>query len=156
MKDIPLKCKIFGAGPEYNALIKMTKEENISNVDFLGFVSKEELKHEVQNAMFSVVPSEWYENYPYAIIESFALGKPVIASRIGGIPELIEDYKTGLMFEAGNVDELKRNIIYFLNNPDKIVGFGKNARHFVEQKLNPEVFYQNLISIYHEAIERHV
>lgn len=153
MKGVPVKCKIFGDGPEKNELIKIKNRENISNVTFSGFLSKEELKNEVRKAMFVVVPSEWYENYPYSIIESFALGKPVIASRIGGIPELIEDHKTGITFEPGNADELKRKMMYLLNNPEQIVNFGKNARYFVEQSLSPENYYQNLMMVYREVIE---
>jgi glycosyltransferase involved in cell wall biosynthesis len=156
IKNLPVQCKIFGDGPENEKLKRIIEEENISNVDFFGYVSKEDLKQVVRKAMFSVVPSEWYENYPYSIIESFALGKPVIASKIGGIQELIENYKTGILFEPGDADELKKNIVYLLNNPGEIVKFGKNARHFVEDNLSQEDFYQNLMKIYHRAIERHV
>jgi glycosyltransferase involved in cell wall biosynthesis len=156
MKDLPVQCKIFGEGPEKKELIKIAEDENISNVAFPGFISKEELKNALRKAMFAVVPSEWYENYPYSIIESFALGKPVIASKIGGIPELVEEAKTGLTFEPGNVEELKSKIMYFLNNPEQIVNFGKNARYFVERNLNPENYYQNLMTIYRKAIERRV
>ena len=60
----------------------------------------------IDRAAVVVVPSEWYENCPMSVLEAMAYGKPVVGSRMGGIPELVEDGKTGLLFEAGNVNEL--------------------------------------------------
>ncbi|MCK4829038.1 glycosyltransferase, partial [bacterium] len=56
-------------------------------------------------------------------------------SRIGGIPELIKDHETGLLFEPGNADDLRSKIEYMISHPDKVIEMGKNARKFVEQKL---------------------
>ena len=103
--------------------------------------------------MFVVVPSECYENNPRSVIEAFALGKPVLGSNIGGIPELVKDGKTGLTFEVGNVEDLRTKIKYLLNNSDKIVEMGKNARKFVEVELNEEKYYNKLFSIYRRLLE---
>ena len=123
-----------------------------NNVVFAGYKNGEELMREIQNAAATITPSECYENNPRTIIESFALGKPVIGARIGGIPELVIDGKTGYSFEAGNAIDLKGKINYLVNNPDKCLKLGKNARRFVEEKLNSERHYNQLIDVYEKTI----
>jgi len=117
------------------------------NIKFLGYKTGEELKKEIRKSMFVVLPSEWYENNPRTVLESFALGKPVIGSRIGGIPELVRDGITGYTFEVGNVEDLKEKIVYLVKNPQKVVEFGKNARKFVEENHNPEKYYEKLMEV---------
>lgn len=80
------------------------------NIINRGFLSGEELRHTIANARFSVFPSEWYENCPFAVMESQEYGTPVIASYIGGIPELVKDGATGELFEAGNKNALEEKI----------------------------------------------
>lgn len=149
---LPVVCKIFGEGPEKGGIKKEIEELGAANVVMCGFVSQDRLRKEIQKSMFVVLPSQWYENNPFSILESFALGKPVIGSKIGGIQELIEDYKTGLTFEPGNAEELKKNILYLINNSEKISHLGRNARNFVEQTCNPNRHYKELMNIYRLAI----
>ena len=104
--------------------------------------------------MFLVIPSEWYENYPRTVIESFALGKPVLGARIGGIPELVRDWETGLTFESSNICDLKIKIGLMLKNNKKIPEMGGKAREYVEQELNSDIHYSRLIKIYKKAIEK--
>jgi len=111
----------------------------------------EKLKNEICQSKFLVIPSEWYENYPRSVIEAFACGKPVIGSRIGGIPELVKNKETGLTFEPGKVDDLRAKINYMIDNPEKVIEMGKNARRFVEQELNAEKHYEDLMDIYDQA-----
>ena len=80
------------------------------NVKYVGFQQGDALKKLIAEARFTVYPSVWYENCPLSVMESIASGTPVIGARIGGIPELIEDGKTGLLFESGNVQELTKQI----------------------------------------------
>ncbi len=80
------------------------------NVKYVGFQQGDALKKLIAEARFTVYPSVWYENCPLSVMESIASGTPVIGARIGGIPELIEDGKTGLLFESGNVQELTNQI----------------------------------------------
>ena len=154
VKGLDVKLKIIGEGPIKESLELGVRSNGENNVEFLGYKSGEELKDEVKKSMFVVVPSEWYENNPRSIIEGFALGKPVVGSRIGGIPELIKDNQTGLTFEPGNVEDLRSKIEYLINNPNKIVEMGKNGRAVVEKELNAEEHYQRLMEIYNRAISR--
>lgn len=137
VKDIPgITLKIIGDGPLKEGLGDRVKGLGIKNIQFLGYKSGEELKNEIRKSMFVVLPSEWYENNPFSITESFALGKPVIGARIGGIPELVIDGKTGFTFEPGNSQDLKDKIIHLINNQQNISAMGQKARMFVEEELN--------------------
>jgi glycosyltransferase involved in cell wall biosynthesis len=81
------------------------------------------------------------------------LGKPVIGARIGGIPELVKEGKTGLTFESGDVVDLRNKIISLSDSKDKIPIMGKRARKFVEENFNSEKHYQKLMKIYQMALK---
>jgi len=151
-KNKEIKVKIIGDGPLREEMQESARTKGVDNIRFLGFLSGEELFQEVKKAFIVVLPSECYENNPLQVIESFAMGIPVVGARIAGIPELVKDCKTGLTFEAGNSEDLCSKIEYMINNPDKAADMGKNARIFIEQELNAEKHYKSLMSIYEKAI----
>lgn len=101
--------------------------EELSNAKNLGFLQGEELYKVIGEARFVVVPSIWYENCPFTVIESQCLGTPVIGSSLGGIPELIEVGKTGELFEAGNVEQLARKVYDVWNNVEKWKIYSENC-----------------------------
>jgi len=152
VKDLNINLKIIGEGTLEDSLKRRIIESKIKNVNLMGYMSDLNLHKEIKNSMFIVLPSEWYENNPRAIIEGFALGKPAIGSRIGGIPELIKDSLTGFTFETGNVADLRLKIEYLLNNQHEISKLGINARKFVEEKLNEDIHYEKLMEIYSTAM----
>ena len=157
VKGLDIKLNIIGEGPLKEAIGDKVKSEGIKNVELLGYLSGQNLKEEIQRCMFTVIPSEWYENSPLSVYESFALGKPVIGSRIGGIPELVKDGETGLTFESGNIQDLAEKIRKLIVRPDLIIEMGKKARQFVEIELNSEKHYSRLITIYQQLIDkRHI
>jgi len=152
VKDINVKLKIIGDGPIRAQLENKAATGKISNVVFTGYRKGQDLKRDIQNATATITPSQWYENNPRTIIESFALGKPVIGARIGGIPELVIDGKTGYTFAPGNSRDLCNKIKSLLDSPDKIEQMGRNARVLVEKKYNTELHYKCLMKIYNDAI----
>lgn len=153
-KDLKnIKIKILGEGPLESGLIKKAKFENL-NVEFLGHVDGEKLIDEIKSSLFAVVPSQWYENQPISILEAFAMAKPVVGSRIGGIPELVKDGERGLTFQPGNYEDLRKKFVNLLSDESKISTMGRNARSFVEKEFNAERHYQELIKIYEEAINK--
>ena len=93
--------------------------KSVPNAEYVGFKTGEELKELIARAKVSVSPSEIYENCPFSVIESQKYGTPVIGSRMGGIPELIKEGETGLLFEAGNSLDLTEKIKYIID--DKIL-----------------------------------
>lgn len=155
VRDIDVKLKIIGDGPYKQALTDKVRRDGVNNVTFLGYKTGGDLKQEIQKCKFTVIPSEWYENNPRTIIESFASGKPSIGSTSGGIPELIKDGIRGYTFEPGNVRDLKSKIEILLSRPDSIIEMGKTARKYIEDNLNPEIHYSELMKIYDSAIIKH-
>jgi len=155
MKGVDVNLKIIGEGSLKERLELKVKGESKNNVCFLGYKSGEDLKNKIKKSMFVVLSSEWYENNPRTVLEAFALGKPVIGSRIGGIPELVKDGETGLTFEPGNVEDLRDKIEYFINSPYGITEMGKNARRFVEENFNPNKHYKKLMEVYKTAKIKH-
>ncbi len=150
-----VKLLIAGDGPLKIELEAVVNKITPKKIKFLGYLNRERLQEIIDGAIFIVMPSECYENFPYAILEAFAAGKPVIGSRIGGIPELVQEGETGLTFEPGNIEDLRDKIDYLINSPDKISEMGRNARKFVEKELNPEKHYKQLMKIYQMAMDKH-
>lgn len=110
-KETPqCKLKIAGTGSLEDDLKAFVSQNGMTNVEFLGYQTGKPLRDLVENAYFIMVPSEWYENNPMTIIEGYAAGVPVIGARIGGIPEIIVDGRTGYLFDSGNKEELVKMI----------------------------------------------
>lgn len=154
IKGIDMQLKIVGDGPMREVCEKFVSENNLNNVQFLGYKSGEELKQLYRNAAFLIIPSECYENQPMTIIESFAYGKPMIGSNIGGIPEMIIDGQTGLLFEPGNDIELREKIVCLLSNPSIIENMGRKAREKAEIEYSSDIHYNKLIEIYQKTLSR--
>lgn len=152
VRDLPVKLKIIGKGKLESKLKKYVLKEKIENIQFLGWLGQDDLKKEVAKSMFTLLPSVWYENNPRSIIESFALGKPVISSKIGGIPELVKDRFNGLLFSPGSASELRKKIIWLVKNKDLRKKMGKRGRKLVEKQYNEKKCYKDLIAIYHKLL----
>jgi glycosyltransferase involved in cell wall biosynthesis len=146
--------KIIGEGILAEEMKEKASNKGLKAIKFLGYLSGEKLFREVRDASIVVLPSECYENNPLQIIESFAMGIPVIGARIAGIPELVKDGKTGLTFETGNSDDLCSKIEYMISKPGEVGEMGKKARVFVEEELNAEKHYNGLMELYKKALTR--
>lgn len=147
--------KIIGTGPmedEIKSFIASNKLER--KVEVLGYKSGKELGNLIRDAMFGIIPSEWYENAPYSLLEMMAYGKPVIGSDIGGIPELIENGKTGLIFKTGDADDLSEKVSCLLDNKELLYTFGINARKKLELEFNSSIHYEKLIDIYKRLVNK--
>jgi glycosyltransferase involved in cell wall biosynthesis len=147
VQNTDIKLKIVGSGNAQNELMKLVDIDNIKNVEFLGFKNKDEVFELTYHAQFGVCPSEWYENFPFSVSETFLFSKPVIGSKIGGIPELVIDGKTGLLFEPGNVAQLKQQLLHLWQNEALTIQLGKNAREHAYQLYNFNTHWQKLNSI---------
>jgi len=139
------RLKIAGEGPQRQELEALAGRRARGRVTFVGYQRAERLLDILRNAEIVILPSEWYENCPYAILEAFAAGKPVIASDIGGIPELIEDGRDGLLFKPGNVGELANRIRLLLNDKHKIQQFGSRAKRKIEQQYSADNHYNKFV-----------
>lgn len=140
------QLNVIGSGPEEAALCLHT------NIRRLGFLPRDQIFRHMQRAAYLLMPSIWYENFPLTLVEAFACGLPVIASRMGAMAVLIEDGKTGLLFEPGSAEDLAKKIAWAEANPEAMVAMGKYARNEYEAKYTPEHNYKQLMAIYLEAI----
>ena len=111
-----------------------------------GKLSLEEVRRRMKNCYCLVVPS-LSEGLPRVILEAMALAKPVIASRVGGIPELIEDGVNGFLFEVGNVQELAEKLRTLLSNKEMAVEMGKHGRELVRGRFSNEKYLENYIQM---------
>lgn len=148
MQGISADCLIVGDGPMNEALEALALRIPAARIRFLGHQPFSALESIIRRSTMVVLPSIWFENNPFSILESFVRGIPVVASRIGGIPELIRDGETGLMFTPGDSGDLSKKIRFLLDRPEKIRLMGRNARRWVEEQNGRENHYSRLIEIY--------
>lgn len=146
LKD-PL-LKIAGTGPLEAALKDYVRARGIKNIEFVGFKTGVEKWELLRGSLFSVVPSEWYETFGMVVLEAYAAGKPVIGSNLGSLPYVIEDRRSGLLFQPGNVNDLAEKVGHLLAKPAELETMGRYARKLVETKYSPEESYRNLIGIF--------
>ncbi|MBM4146882.1 MAG: glycosyltransferase family 4 protein, partial [Nitrospira sp.] len=149
---MPIKFKIVGDGSIMKELKDKVKAEKINGIEFTGRKTFHECMELLRDARFMIMPAVCYENFPMAIREAFACGKPVIASRLGAMAELVDDGKTGLLFEPGNPEDLAAKIRWMLENEDACIAMGKNARKEFEEKYTAERNFQILTGIYNKLI----
>jgi glycosyltransferase involved in cell wall biosynthesis len=152
IKKTKLKLKIAGTGPLQKYVENSTLDNK--NIEFLGHKSGDELKQLITGASYIVVPSEWYENNPMTVIESYAYGRPVIGSEIGGIPEIVENNKTGFLFKSRNIDDLAKTLEVAGSTGDaEYSRLSHNARNFAEENFSPQSHYSNLINTYSNILK---
>ena len=137
---LPYKLMVIGGGPLETDLKAMAG----SQVEFVGFKQWEGIKKLVGKARFTVIPSEWYENNPLSVIEAQCLGTPVLGARIGGIPELIEENRTGMMFESRNAEDLKQKIESMMRFPFNYEEIAERSR----ERYHAENYYRQIVELY--------
>jgi len=145
-----LELRVAGTGPLEPELHRMADDAAPGRVRFLGYLNPEALREELARAAFTVVPSEWYENQPFAVLEAFALGTPVLGADIGGIPELVEAGRTGLLFRSGSLDSLAEALAAMAGHPDR-EEMGREARRVAETRFDPGAHLRELAAIYREV-----
>jgi glycosyltransferase involved in cell wall biosynthesis len=149
LSDLPVR--IVGIGPQEPILRAFVEQHRLSHVQFLGFLVGHALISQMARASVIVVPSRWWENYPMVVLEAMLLGKPVIASQMGGIPEMVKDGERGLLFEAGNVAELREKIQWVAQHPVEACQMGERAKKWVLATHLPSQHYAQLKKIYEQA-----
>ena len=144
LAEIPF---IFIGGGPLEYLIK-----DIQNIKNMGFQRGDDLFKIVSEALFSVFPSECYENCPFSVMESQMYGTPVIATDIGGIPELLKNGYTGLFFQPGNEDELTEKISALWNNRNLLEELTKNC--LKTEFDSPDIYGQKLLDLYRQTMNK--
>jgi glycosyltransferase involved in cell wall biosynthesis len=142
-----LPVRVAGTGPMEASLRELAAKDGGSIV-LEGHCDGPKLADLYRNAAFVVVPSEWYENAPMSILESFAYGKPVIGTRIGGIPELITEGTHGYLVPPESPEQLKTAIRKLWNDRQAQASMGRNARKLIETKFSQNIRTASLLRIY--------
>lgn len=147
------KLFIAGDGPDLEKIKEYINENSMNNIELLGFLNAEQVKEHVRKSKFVVVPSVWYENCPYSILETLAMGKPIIGSNLGGIPELVKNNKNGLIYKYNNVDELTEKMNKLFEDKNLADELGKEAKKIAEEEFSKERYYTEIMNIYEGVIK---
>ncbi len=150
--NVPLK--IAGDGPLRATLAAQMTPPRQGTVTLLGQQPHAAVLNLLRQARFVVVPSTWYESFPMVVVEAFACGTPVIASRLGALAEIVADGRTGLHFTPGDAADLAAKVAWAWEHPEEMAAMGRNARAEYEAKYTPERNYEMLMAIYRTAIAR--
>ena len=149
--QIPLR--IAGDGALLKPLSEDIRRNGLSSrIELIGRLPAGEIEAVMAGARFLVMPSVWYEGFPMTVVEAFASGVPVVASRIGSLAEIVEDGRTGLHFTPGDAADLAAKVEWAWRHPREMEEMGRAARREYEVKYTPEINYKRLMEIYERAI----
>jgi glycosyltransferase involved in cell wall biosynthesis len=148
----PIPLKVVGAGPLLGSLEKWIRDRSIPSVDLVGGVPRVRVVQMMREARFLVFPSEWYEGLPLTLLEAFACGLPVVASRLGAMREVVEEGVNGTLFNPGDPEDLGKKIEALIAKPDKLKAMSREARRAFEEKYCEDTNYRQMIEIYDEAL----
>lgn len=141
-----MRLRIVGDGP-------LTEDvRRCRHMEFLGWKNNTDVYSLMQSASYLVLPSTWYEGFPRTIAEAYACGLPVIGTRLGPMPEIIEHGVTGLLFEPGSAQDLAEKMLWAEAHPEEMAKMGQRAREVHAEKYTSETNYRQLISIYSKVI----
>lgn len=146
---------VAGDGPETTNLQRLTDALKLQkNVDFVGRLEPEQLETAYRRAVVCVLPTLWMENCPVAVLEALARARAVVATRLGGVPELVDDTTTGHLFERGNVLELAHKLADVIQDPERAREMGAAAHTSWQQHYTPERHGTALRTLYTKLLER--
>jgi glycosyltransferase involved in cell wall biosynthesis len=139
---------VVGTGPAEHDL-RALAERRGGDVEFTGRLEGSALHARVRASRAVVLPSEWYENAPVSVLEAYALGKPVVGARIGGIPELVREGETGACFQSGSADDLAATLGRVAAMPDSVVAdLGRCARELVGREFTSQRYVERMLDVY--------
>lgn len=148
--------EIIGDGPLRKALSEAALGGKLEHkVVFKGHLTFDETQQLLSCARLLILPSLCFEGFPMVVREAFALGVPVVASRIGPLPGIVKEGDTGVMFEAGNAEDLLRVIRPLWLDQHRLSEMGTAARKDFEEKYTADANYHMMMEIYDAALQRH-
>jgi len=149
-KEIPLY--IVGQGPMQKDIEAYIKKYGLDHVKMLGFLENEDCLKVLAQAKFLIVPSLCYENFPRVVVEAYACGVPVLASRLGTMEEIVEDGTTGSLFSPGDAQDLAAKAMDMVRDDNKYAQLCVNAIQVYNLKYTPTRHYEGLMNIYQRAL----
>ncbi len=146
LPKIPLK--IVGTGMQDFFARELAWELGATNISFLGYRKDEDLKAIIAGCRFVCLPYESPENPPEFLFRALSSGKPAVVSRLGGLPEMISDGGTGLLFEPGDIEGLREAVSGLWQDHDRISLLGREGRRLIERDYTPELHYERMLEVY--------
>ena len=150
LKQVPLY--IVGDGEAMPEVQRIVEQNGSEHIHLLGFKQGDELRELILNSICTVLPSEWYENCPMSVLESYAYGKPVIGADIGGIPELIRDGVDGFLVPSGEQDALRERLLWMAEHKNEAAEMGRIGRQKMETEFNADIHYERIMNVYQQFL----
>ena len=150
LKDVPLY--IVGDGEAMPEIQRIVEQNGAEHIRLLGFKQGDELRELILNSICTVLPSEWYENCPMSVLESYAYGKPVIGADIGGIPELIVDGVDGFLVPSRGQEALRDRLLWMAEHKDEAIEMGRAGRRKMETEFNADIHYERIMNVYQQFL----
>ena len=142
---------VAGDGPEKDNIEQFINENNMKDrVELLGFLDSNKIKEYVRKARVVIVPSICRENCPYSVLETLAMGRPIIGSNLGGIPELVKDGEYGYVYN--NIEELTEKMKKLLDEKDLSEKMGMNAKNNAMETFSRDIYYSKILKLYKKLI----
>jgi glycosyltransferase involved in cell wall biosynthesis len=143
---------VAGTGDAEAWLRREVEARGLGHVRVLGFQPPGSIPALVRGARLCVLPSTWYECLPYSALETLAEGRPMVASRIGGLPEIVEDGVCGALVEPGDPEALREAMARLWAAPRTCRDMGAAGRQRVRERFGPEAHYEGLMQVYREVL----
>lgn len=149
-----IRLRFAGSGGYADGLRARIQAEADASVEYLGFVDGAATEALFNSALCTVLVPNWYENCPMSVLESYARGVPVVASRIGGLPEIVADGEDGLIVGSGNTAELSAALATMISDPQRAVSMGERGRARMQRDFSPEGHVARLTAIFEDVLAR--
>jgi glycosyltransferase involved in cell wall biosynthesis len=140
--DIP-----FAVAGAHDRMPELAKKSP-SNIHWKGFITGRDLDELFQQSRMLVFPGRWFEGFPNVVAKAMGVGKPVIATRLGALPEIVGHERTGLLFDPGNIVQMARYVRRLYDNPNECLTMGKEGRKKAEAEYSQGAIYQKLSNIF--------
>ena len=151
--NTPYNLKIIGfSNTGYQEELEMFLKDKQHNIEFLGRRSFNEIIPYLETCAFTVVPSENYDNFPNSVLESYAFKKPVIATNLGSLKEMVVDAETGLLFKQQDFLDLREKVKLLMDNPGLCEQYGIKAHHKLQEEYGSEKHYQKLMNVFSSVL----
>ena len=156
--DVLIKCAQILQSVRFRVAGEFVRGPDIgrdtpSNIEFCGFLQGDDLNMFRRQMRVAVMPSLWYETFGLILAEASLYGKPVVASRLGAMAEIVDDGKTGLLFDSGNAEDLARKIRTLWDDPELCRQMGQAGKEKALREYSPEKYYDRLMAVYAKAIK---
>ena len=148
------RLEVAGDGPDREQLEQLAEQVAPGRITFHGRLDKEDLLRLLRSATVSAVPSRWHENMPMAVLEALGSGVPVVATNLGGLPDLVDDGVDGRLVPHEDPAALAEALGAFLADPQRAFAMGRAGRAKAETAFDPTVHVDRLFEVYERAGER--